>query len=156
MHIEYSTALHTHTHLFTCIIASTTSYASFWRLCSKTKQIPKAPCHFLSMKLVAGIAHRMHDYRFLLPCQGWATRFPKQNERKRMQNERKWMQHKRICGNWKEMNGTWKKTNAKCKEMNTNMEGTNGKNEMNKLKGHDCQSGRKWMQKGHEWNMKGN
>ena len=27
MHIEYSTVLHTHTHLFTCIIASTTSYA---------------------------------------------------------------------------------------------------------------------------------
>ena len=27
MHIEYSTALHTHTHLFTCIIHSTTSYA---------------------------------------------------------------------------------------------------------------------------------
>ena len=29
MHIEYSTALRAHTHLFTCIIASTTSYASF-------------------------------------------------------------------------------------------------------------------------------
>ena len=34
MHIEYSTALRAHTHLFTCIIASTTSYASFWWLCS--------------------------------------------------------------------------------------------------------------------------
>ena len=94
MHIEYSTALHTYTHLFTCIIASTTSYASFWWL------IPKAPCDFLLMKLVAGIAHRIHDvdYRFLLPCRGWATR------RKRMQNERKWMQHERI---WMEIERKW-------------------------------------------------
>ena len=56
------------------------------------------------MKLVAGIAHRMHDYRFLLPCRGWVTRFPKQNERKRMQNERKWMQHERI---WMEIERKW-------------------------------------------------
>jgi uncharacterized protein (UPF0128 family) len=40
--------------------------------------------------------------------------------------------------------------------MNAKMKGTNGKRKWIRFKGNERQSGRTWMQKGHEWKMKGN